>query len=334
MKTIYRNGLVNDVPYFLEESDEFGIQELDGERVTDRFAYQGDSIKYDLDIALVGLYDFFRDLIFEDVCQYYNELPSLPIWVQEAGQSSDMDISANEFAELMEKSKVPNLYKHLYLVDCQFLIGTVQNLLCAMETAFIDYYRLISSFSLTDHFKSLTDQNGTIMNISMHSTQASNAVETYFTKAYSILDLVCKICYELQYLRTEFNGYSKIKSADILWGTRKKLRINSTSGTVFENCELVSNIEAIRNEIVHNGTWELNPKIFIHFKNGEEIERFMLYPDMEQGHLATVKSRRHFFSSDKKINNVLPVIHMEFKQRLIATIDAIRSTYGNMQSEK
>ena len=83
MKTIYRNGLVNDVPYFLEESDEFGIQELDGERVTDRFAYQGDSIKYDLDIALVGLYDFFRDLIFEDVCQYYNELPSLPIWVQE-----------------------------------------------------------------------------------------------------------------------------------------------------------------------------------------------------------------------------------------------------------
>ena len=327
MKTIYNNGLVKDVPYFLDGNDEFGIQELDGERVTDRFAYQGDSIKYELDSALVGLYDLFRDLLFEDVCQYYTEVPSLPIWVQEAGQSSDIAISSYEFTELIEKSKVPNLLKYLYLVDCQFLVGTIQNLLCAMETAFIDYYQLIASFPLTEYCKSLTDQDGTIMNISVYSTQASNAVETYYTKAYSILDIMCKICYEIQHLRTEFNGYQKLKSADILWGSRKKLCINGTVGTVFEKCELISNIEAIRNEIVHNGTWELNPRVFIRFKNGEETERFMLYPDMEQGHLATVKNRRHFFSSDRKINDVLPIIHLEFKQRLLGTINSIQSIY-------
>lgn len=327
MKTIYNNGLVKDVPYFLDENDEFGIQELDGERVTDKFAYQGDSIKYELDSALVGLYDLFRDLLFEDVCQYYTEIPSLPIWVQEAGQCSDIAISSYEFTELIDKSKVPNLLKHLYLVDCQFLVGTIQNLLCAMETAFIDYYQLITSFPLTEYCKSLTAQDGTIMNISVYSTQASNAVETYFTKAYSILDIMCKICYEIQHLRTEFNGYQKLKSADMLWGSRKKLCINGTVGTVFEKCELISNIEAIRNEIVHNGTWELNPRVFIRFKNGEETERFMLYPDMEQGHLATVKNRRHFFSSDRKINDVLPIIHLEFKQRLLGTINSIQSIY-------
>ena len=157
MKTIYNNGLVKDVPYFLDENDEFGIQELDGERVTDKFAYQGDSIKYELDSALVGLYDLFRDLLFEDVRQYNTEVPLLPIWVQEAGQSSDIAISSYEFTELIDKSKVPNLLKHLYLVDCQFLVGTIQNLLCAMETAFIDYYQLIAAFPLTDYCKRLYD---------------------------------------------------------------------------------------------------------------------------------------------------------------------------------
>ena len=327
MRTIFNSGMIKDVPYFLDENDEFGIQELDGERVTDKFAYQGDSIKYELDSALAELYDLFRDLLFEDVCKYYTEVPLLPIWVQEAGQSSDIAISSYEFTELIDKSKVPNLLKHLYLVDCQFLIGTIQNLLCAMETAFIDYYQLIASFPLTEHCRSLTDQDGTIMNISAHSKQASSAVETYFTKAYSILDIMCKICYEIQNLRTEFIGYQKIKSADILWGSRKKLCINGAVGTVFEKCELISNIEAIRNEIVHNGTWELNPRIFIRFKNGEEAERFMLYPDMEQGHLATVKNRRHFFSFGRRINDVLPIIHLEFKQRLLVTINSIRSTY-------
>lgn len=30
----------------------------------------------------------------------------------------------------------PNFFKHLYLVDCQFLVGTIQNLLCGMEDSF------------------------------------------------------------------------------------------------------------------------------------------------------------------------------------------------------
>ena len=131
---------------------------------------------------------------------------------------------------------------------------------------------------------------------------------------------MCKICYEIQYLRTEFDSYQKIKSADVLWGARKKLRINGTENTIFEKCEFISNIEAIRNEIVHNGTWELRPKVFVRLENYVEVERFMLFPDMDQGHLSTVKNRRHFFSSSNKINNILPRIHLDFKNRLLKTV--------------
>lgn len=174
-----------------------------------------------------------------------------------------------------------------------------------------------------DAYKRLTDPNGTICIISEDSRCASALLETYFIKAYSILDILCKICYEIQEKQSDFSQYKKIKSADVLWGFRKKLLINETENTLFEKCDLVSMIESLRNESVHNGTWELNPKIFVRYDEGIVGERFMLFPDMLQGRLATVKSRKHFFSKGIKVNSVLPCIHAEFKQRLLQTLVTI-----------
>ena len=137
------------------------------------------------------------------------------------------------------------------------------------------------------------------------------------------MDILCKICYEIQEKQSDFSQYKKIKSADVLWGFRKKLLINETENTLFEKCDLVSMIESLRNESVHNGTWELNPKIFVRYDEGIVGERFMLFPDMLQGRLATVKSRKHFFSKGIKVNSVLPYIHAEFKQRLLQTLVTI-----------
>ena len=329
MKTYLGNGMVNEYPDFIDNASVgFFIQETEGQYITDKYIYPDDSIKYELDNQLVDLYDLFRDFLFENTDQYYREVASLPIWVQRAGQDSDCAISSDMFCEWMQKANISNLYKHLYLVDCQFLIGTVQNLLSAIEDAFINYYKTISEFKLDDRYKDLTDRNGTIMLMSPVATRASAYVETYFTKAYSVLDIMCKICYEIQYRRTDFESYEKLKSAEVLWGKRKKLQINETINTIFEKCDFISQIEAIRNEIVHNGTWELNPKIFIRLKNYEEVERFMLFPDMEQGHLATVKNRKHFFFGDVKINDILPEIHLEFKRRMLNTLREIKCVYG------
>ena len=83
-------------------------------------------------------------MFFEDTEKYYQELEMLPIWVKDAGQNSECNISADTFNEWTSGSSIPNLYKHLYLVDCQFLVGTVQNLLCSMEDAFIRFYKIIA----------------------------------------------------------------------------------------------------------------------------------------------------------------------------------------------
>ena len=328
MKTYLRNGMFKEYPYYIDDANVgFFIQEIDGKNVVDKYIYPDDSIKYELDNQLVDLYDLFRDLLFKNTAQYYKEVVSLPVWIQCAGQDSDCDISADMFSDWILKADIPNLYRHLYLVDCQFLIGTVQNLLCAMEDAFINYYKTISTFELDESCKKLTDPNGTIMILSADATRVSSYIETYFTKAYSILDIMCKICYEIQYRRTEFESYEKLKSTEVLWGKRKKLQINETINTIYEKCDFISHIEAIRNEIVHNGTWELNPKIFVRLENYIEAERFMLFPDMEQGHLSTVKNRRHFFFLNVKVNDVLPGIHLEFKRRLLNTLSEIKRVY-------
>ena len=325
MKTYFQNGIIKEVPYFIDETGEFQIQELENE-ISNRFVYPGDSINYTLDGELCKLYDTLRNMVFEDIDKYYQELNVLPIWVQEAGQNSDCCINVERFNEWIRDSDIPNLYRHLYLVDCQFLVGTIQNLLCAMEDAFIRFYKVIAISDTEEHYGDLTDSNGTIFVLSQSSTRASSMIEIYFTKAYSILDIVCKICYELQFKQEDFSVYKKMKCADVLWGTRKKLTINGMPGTLFEKCDFISTIEALRNELVHNGTWELNPKKYIRFENGMVQERFMLFPDIQQGHLATVKSRKHFFSSGIKVNDILPCIHSEFKSRLLKTIEIINKS--------
>lgn len=329
VKTYLCNGMVKEYPYLMEDtSASFFIQEIEDKYAAREYKYPGDSIKYELGNQLVDICDLFRNLLFEDIDLYYKELDFLPMWIQQAGQDSDCAISSSKFSEWVLKANIPNLYKHLYLIDCHFLVGTVQNLLYAIEDSFVNYYKMISEFKLDEHYKDITNSNGTIILQSPEATKASSYIETYFTKAYSILDIMCKICYEIQYQRTEFESYEKLKSSEVLWGKRKKLQINEMIGTIFEKCDFISQIEAIRNEIVHNGTWELCPKIFIRLENYEEAERFMLFPDMEQGHLATVKNRKHFFFSEVKVNDILPGIHLEFKRRLLNTLKKIQCVYN------
>ena len=64
MKTYYQNGIVEDVHYFIDKTDEFQIQELDNE-TQNRFTYPEDSINYALDGDCVISVDTFNEWISE-----------------------------------------------------------------------------------------------------------------------------------------------------------------------------------------------------------------------------------------------------------------------------
>ena len=313
------NGTKCDPCDVLKETTEFYIEDL-GEGYPDRIIYPGDSLKYELDGELVALYDKLRDILFEDIDEYYKEIYNMPIFVQDAGQSSDCGLTADLFSKWIQDEKyqrLPNFNKHLYLVDCQFLVGTIQNLLSGMEDAFVNYFIRISNINTTNF---VDTPNATIYEMSQNISSISAGLENYFIKAYSILDMLCKIFFEIQNPQKEFSKYVNMKSDKLLWGDKKKLVISDCAGTLFEYCDLVRTVESMRNEVVHNGSWELNPKAYTRFEKGKPVERFMLFPDISQGRLSKVKGRNHFFGDGTKVNDILPRIHEEYKRRLLNTI--------------
>lgn len=325
MKVFFGKGIMKNDPHFLDGTDTFYIQKFENSHFT-QYLYPGDSIKSNLNVELVLLYDKFRDVFFENTDEYYKELSYLPIFIQTAGVDSSCAWTAETFNKWIHKeeySKLPNFYRHLYLRDCQFLVGTIQNLLYGMENSFISYYTQIVNIG---NDMSPSNPDAVMCEMSIPAIFLSSLLESYFTKAYSILDILCKIGHEFQFPEEEFISYRKIKSADLLWGLRKKLQINNAPSTLFEKSELVSLIESIRNEVVHNGTWELNPKVFIEFRNGIPSERYMLFPDISQGHLSTVKNRNHFFGNHTKVNEVLPKIHTTYMQKMLNTVKLLNTS--------
>ena len=325
MKTYFQNGISKDINLYPDYVETFCIQEMPKPSV-EKYIYIGDSIKYELDAELVVLYDKLRDLLFEDTDKYYSELDIMPHFVQDAGFDSDCVLDAQSFLRLVEenKNKIPNLYRHLYLVDIQFLISTVQNLLEGMDYSFTNYFVQICNIDVNN----ITNNKVTVLRLnSQESRNLSSLLESYFTKAYSILDMLAKIKYEFENKCDSFENFKKTKSANILWGDRKRLAIKDEPDTVFIRSNTVKLIESLRNEVVHNGSLEQNPKVFIVFENNEIIERFMLLPDYIDGNLSTVKNRKLLFSNGNKANKVLPELHFAYLKEILNTVKLLNEKY-------
>lgn len=324
MNIFLQIGIKSDGKIQYNGKEFFYIEEF--ERPIDPYNYPGDSIKYVLDGALVMLYDTFRDFLFEDIDQYYSESYNLPIFAVSAGNTSDCVVSVDKFNQWVEQKAfgcIPHFYKHLYLQDCQAMISTIQNLLSGMEYSFISYYTMIPEVDLIH----MSCDDGIYTCSSAKVRVISSLLENYFTKAYSIMDMICKILFEFQKPQMDFTKYQKLKSAKKLWGDRKHLALDDYPDTVFDKSETVSMIESLRNEVVHNGSWEQTPKMFLKVENRQIIERFMMFPDIAQGRLCSSKNRKHFFSKGTKVNEVLPEIHSEFKRRLLRTVEIMNSKY-------
>lgn len=326
MKTYYKNGIYEYTNSFLNYSDEFCIQEIENFSET-KYMYTGDSLKYELDSELVGLYDKFRNLLFNNINKYYSELNEIPHFIYEAGYNSDCNLDSNTFCKLVDKykSQFPSIYKHLYLIDVQFLIATIQNLLIGMDYSFINYFVQISTIEIKNYLTDMTSTMFTLNN--QNSIYLSSLIETYFTKAYSILDILTKICYEFEHKHDTFENLQKLTSTNIIWGDRKKLSINNKENTVFARNNIIKLIETLRNEVVHNGSLEQYPRVFISVENNKIVERFMLLPDYVDGILSTVKSRNHFFSNCNKANELLPELHISYLKEILNTIKYINQKY-------
>ena len=308
--------------------NEFCIEERDSLHGFE-YIYPGDSLLYGIDNSLNDMYDLMLEYVFGDIQAYYDLVYNLPRICDDAGYSPEAQISNDNLNTVIQRTGKNSIFgREMLLADLQFLIGSINNLVSSLSFDFINFYIFLSRIDFPkNHF----DEN-TIYTTGHRCGVVFSSLTSYFTKAYSILDIMTKLAYEFEHDPGSYKGLTKLRSKDVLFGTKKDLSLFKVPGTIFEISDksCISIIESLRNELVHNGTWELSPKIYCEFDGENPKRKYIYWPDFSQGHLACSINRKRFFSSAYTTNEALVAIHLEFLNRLAFTIDCMLIKYKKL----
>lgn len=316
MTTFYNtDGIPTDKP----KENKFWVQKFNDQI----FLKEGD-ITSDIDFTCVRLHDLLAQRIFGDRQKYYNLLPSIPMWLVYGGIDSDIKMSKEDFEKLVAKGEKDEMFnKLLYFYDCRNLISTLQNSVLETKYLFGQFYKILNEDDFLLTTKPIDPDNAQFAS-GMIVTNIISTINHFFINLYSQLDFITKVAYEFENLVTDFSKYPKLKSANLLFGDSKKLSITGLSGSIFETSKTIDTVMTIRNEIVHNASYDCMPKVYQIFKGGLLVEKYILLPDLQNGRLKAFKNRKRFFDDDIRLNEVLPSLTIEFWQRLKLTIDSIK----------
>lgn len=297
------------------------------DRVTGKF-YPNDSVPSKVSEELIELRETIDKHFFDGNNPSYKEIMVLPSFVHDHGFDSDNMVSKDFFEIAIDLSKTnnPNIIKHMYSADMKFLLDSMASLTIEISDLYTQYYIELSDINL------IQSSSGEIKNIEIDGVHSVISPETYriyscisniFVKMYSILDLITKIAYELQNTEYDYDNYRVLKYNKILFGDKKHIIHNNTENTLWKRDELINCIESIRCEIIHNGSWSQPPRVYLVVENNMIVERYVLFPDLTNGHYEKYGNRYHFFSNKVKVNDILPRIYNEFFNRLICSIQLL-----------
>jgi hypothetical protein len=282
-------------------------------------ASQGD-LSLEIETACVRLHDALAGAIFGDLEAYYTFLPMIPEFLSTAGLNSESTLSRADFEQqLLALKDLPHLNQLLYLYDCRKLVAGVQE--CAKEAVFLqgEFYRALNLDPL--FWPPIAEPDGVRYLTSPVVTNITAVLNFIFIRLHSLLDYTTKLVFELDHLRTDFTSYPRLASANIQFGDRRRISLNGQAATLFESCDLITEIELIRNLVIHDGLLDDMPKAYKVVQGGQAVEKFVLMPDRANGRLEKFKNRNLFYSREDKINLRLPGLLAAFQARQVATLD-------------
>ncbi|UMA67236.1 hypothetical protein LVO79_20895 (plasmid) [Roseivivax marinus] len=245
-----------------------------------------------------------------------------PIFIQDAGINSDCAVDRLTFERFLnEFSDLPERNRLLYARDCEHLVDSAQTCTREIATLLEQFYRLLNGERFFPDIEGLPD--GVRMSSSPAATLLVATLGTIFIRLHSLLDYLTKLAFEAENLKEDFATYPKLASSSKKFGDRRHLRMNGTPGTFFEANELVSEIELVRNRLIHDGMLDDRSKVFERIENGKVTERFVLWPDRTDGRFDRYVNRTLFYGGEDKINLRLPAFVQAFGERQRATLEAI-----------
>ena len=300
-----------------QQSEFFFVEELNTTVHDSKYVYSNDTIIRSVLNECRSLYSAIETALFIDMDEYYALKSMLPIGFMELGMSPEAEGDKNWFSEFLNNHSFPQKFKFVYLFDIENLIDTLQELLLNTEINFVYFYKNISSIAISM-------EDGVYIIRNSHGRVVYQMLNAFFISLYSCFDIITKIAYEVEKRVNDFTVYQPLKSKDILFGDRKRLKIIGKAQTIFEPSPSVRKVESFRNEIIHNAVIDSTSSVYVRIENGIICERFIRMPDFEDNHFSTYKNRKRFYSTDMTINHELPSIYfsvLEDIKRTVANIN-------------
>lgn len=290
------------------------------------------NLLYDIDVACVRLHDAFSERVFGSSASYYEFLRFSPVFLLTAGMNSESPISKDLFVQLLDKLP-PGMpvNKALYLFDCQKLVSSVQE--CSKEVLQLqgEFYQVLNLEEL--FFPKIAEEDGVRYVTSPVVTKLYALLGFVYIRLHSLLDYVTKLAIEIENSKTQFDSYPRLASKNCLYSDRKKVSLNKRPDTLFESCPLITEVETVRNHLIHDGLLDDMPKVYRVISKGECVEKFLLFPDRcEEGRFDAFKNRCLFYGNEDKINLRLPYLVAEFQIRLLATLKLLLEGFDKTKS--
>jgi hypothetical protein len=311
------NGIPSDTPP--KNGETYFIPDMQG-----GWCINEGNLLYNIERACLKLHQAIARSIFNDLNTYYAFLRGAPSFLYDAGLNSESSVSRKDFEELLLACKnFPYLNQFLYLYDVRKLVSGIQE--GSKETIYLlgEFYRAFNMDEL--FYPPIKEEDGIRYLTSPVVTKIFAMMNFVFIRMHSLLDYTTKLAYEVDRFRKDFNKYPKLSSSGIQFAHQKRTSLRDADGTLFEDCELIKEVELIRNFIIHDGFMDDMPKIYKVVKAGKAVEKYILMPDRNQktGQLEKYSNRTLFYGGEDKINLRLPKLLTEFQERQVITLNLI-----------
>lgn len=293
--------------------------------------------------------DMFFSRIFEgksDIYKYLEYKYFLNIqknkYYTNAGLGGESIMSMNDFSNFIDNeinddpiASREEIIKYMYCIEIQALVADFEKLIIQTQESIYIFYERLNNPKI---FQSHETKEGLTTIYSIESRFINSILENIIIKSTSILDYLSKFVFEVENVPKVFNNYPKRKSLDYNHGKtkldqqNKELRINWTEkdrmNTIFdENNENIFILKRLRNQIIHDGFLDVDNTIYENKINGILKERFILMPDFEGKNFTKYKSRKLFYSQDKKINLELPKLIENLLDTTHQTLNVLLKKY-------
>lgn len=277
----------------------------------------------EIESVCVKIHDALAVRIFGSNNAYWEFLRVAPEFLSSAGMNSECAITKEQFANLLPRlpQNLPT-NKALYLYDCRKLVSSIQE--CSKEVLQLqgEFYQALNLEPL--FYPEIEEQDGIRWVTSPVVTKVFALLSFIYIRLHSLLDYATKLAIEVEHLKTDFGKYPRLASKNSLYSDRKRVSFNGKSGTLFEKCSKIAEVETVRNHIIHDGLIDDMPKAYRVIKNGECIEKYILFPDLcNEGRFEAFSNRSLFYGREDKINLRLPTLVSNFQISLTQTLQPL-----------